>query len=50
MPEYTYRCPHCEKVVLILLPLSRFDEEQSCTECGETMKRIPSSGIGGFVH
>lgn len=49
MPTYTYRCPACGESVELTLPLANWNDPQTCP-CGETMNRIPSSGIGGFVH
>jgi putative FmdB family regulatory protein len=39
MPVYAYRCPSCEHEFDLILPLSRYDEPQSCPECSTAAKK-----------
>lgn len=46
MPIYDYECPKCGAEFDRMLPISRYDEPQTC-DCGETAKKVISAV--GFI-
>lgn len=46
MPTYDYRCPNCQAIIEVFLPLADLNEPQKCS-CDGTMKRTISGGHGG---
>lgn len=40
MPIYAYRCEACENDFDRMLPISRYDEPQSCETCGAVAKKM----------
>jgi len=43
MATYEYRCPKCDKVFERFgVPMSEFDEDARCPECGTSSKRVMS--------
>jgi putative FmdB family regulatory protein len=45
MPIFTYKCEQCRKKQDILV-LPGEKEPVTCTYCGGTIKKVPSSGVG----
>jgi putative FmdB family regulatory protein len=43
MPTYSYHCPACGEDFDRILPISRYDEPQSCSSCGEVAKKVPTA-------
>lgn len=48
MPNYTYKCmnPSCGEEFEKVLPVSQFDEPQTCTVCGHAHTEMKVSGVG----
>ena len=42
MPLYDYECTNekCKTIYEVKVPLSKFDEEIKCPDCGKPMKRL----------
>lgn len=45
MPLYDYKCPTCNKVVELFLPVQKLDVPQKCRECRGVMERLISSSM-----
>lgn len=43
MPIYAYQCEACGQLDERMLPLSRFDEKQTCSACGKLLRRLFST-------
>lgn len=39
MPTYEYACSSCREIRDVFKPMSQYDREESCEECGERMER-----------
>jgi len=39
MPQYPYRCDACDINELLILPMSEFNSTQTCSECGQPMRK-----------
>lgn len=48
MPNYSYKClkPDCDEVFEKVLPISQYDEPQSCVACGHPETEMQVTGIG----
>jgi putative FmdB family regulatory protein len=44
MPNYVYRCERCKNQWEVLKKISDIDRDEECPVCGETGKRLLSSG------
>lgn len=42
MPTYNYECPSCANEFEEILPVSRYQEPQSCPKCGEVANKVLS--------
>jgi putative FmdB family regulatory protein len=42
MPLYSYVCDKCDVIHEVMVPLSQFDEEILCPDCGEPLERMIS--------
>jgi len=40
VPIYAYRCDACESDFDLILPVSKYDEPQSCETCGAPVKKV----------
>ena len=47
MPVYAYRCDACETKFDRMLPLSQYDQPQTCPDCGEVGRK--DYGSVGFI-
>lgn len=47
MPRYDFVCEPCEMVDEFTV---KADEVVLCPECGRPMRRLPPTGVAGYVH
>jgi len=51
MQRYDFRCDDCGRDYPdTIVSLDRFDEPFICAACGATCRRLPPTGIAGYVH
>ena len=52
MPEYTFKCPNCNKISKVTRTFDEAGNELRCEKCNELMNKIYSIGVkfngGGF--
>lgn len=49
MPNYDFRCKHCDIVEERNVPLKDFDLPQPCPKCDKPMERVMASVITRFL-
>lgn len=47
MPRYDFECEACDLIIEETVPA---DAQVECPHCGLPMRRLPPTGVAGYVH
>lgn len=50
MPIYRYLCTKCFTIHEVQRPVADYDKDYVCPKCNYIARRMPSTGVQGYVH